>query len=61
MDHRTLLSFTAILVLLLQLQAHLASPGRQGIAGRGWLDGHGQQQLDRRRLATDLAVLAEPR
>ena len=61
MDHRILLSFTVLLVLLLQLQAHLVSPGHQRLAATGWLDRHGQQQLERRRLATDLAALTAVR
>ena len=60
MDHRTLLSFTVVLVLLLQLQAHLVSPGHRRLAATGWLDRHGQQ-LERRRLATDLAALTAVR
>lgn len=61
MDHRSLLSFTTVLVLLLQLQAHLASPGRQWLAVSGWLDRHGHHQLERRRLDADLAMLAARR
>ena len=58
MDQRSLLSFTTVLLVLLQLQAHLAPAGRQWSRAGGWLERHPQHELDRRRLATDLAMLA---
>jgi hypothetical protein len=60
-DHRSLLSFTAILVLLLQLQAHLAASERQTLSASGWPDRQERHQLERRRLAADLAELARLR
>ncbi|MGD9509517.1 MAG: hypothetical protein AB7O95_22990 [Geminicoccaceae bacterium] len=57
MDHRTLLSLTIVLVLLMQLQAHLA-PSRERPSVHGWRDRHAHQQPDPHRLAVDLATLA---
>jgi hypothetical protein len=58
MDQRGLLGFTTVLMVLLQLQAYLAPVGQPWLSAGGWLDRHPRHQLDRRRLATDLVVLA---